>query len=157
MKMSMSMGPTKATMILVDEVVYLQQAAGGKFYKIDKNDPSFGDTLGQLSSFGPESSIAAMKDALKKVEYVGTDTIGGDKVSRYKVTVDTEAVSGALGGVAGSEDLAKTVTYDLYVDDAHLMRRIDMTVAEQDIRMTISDWGKPVDIEAPPASKIQER
>jgi hypothetical protein len=155
MKMAMTMGPTKATVILVDGVMYLQQAAGSKFVKIGKDDPTLGSMLDQMSSFGPESSVAAMKDALKKVEYVGTDTVDGEKLTEYKVTVDTDAVAGTLGGVADSEDLPKTVTYQLYVDNDHLMRRIDMTVSEQKVSMKITDWGEPVEIEAPPASKVQ--
>jgi len=158
MKMSMDMGPTKASVILVDGTMYLQQSAGGKYTKITKDTPGFGELIGQMSSFGPESSISAMKGALKKVEYVGTDTVGGDKVSKYHVTVDTSAISGALGGAAGAgTDLPKTVTYDLYVDSDHLMRRIDMTVSDQHITMVVTDWGKPVKIEAPSASQVMSQ
>jgi hypothetical protein len=49
------------------------------------------------------------------------------------------------------------VTYDLYVDDQHLMRRIDMTVAKQKITMKVSHWGEPVDIAAPPASQVMSQ
>jgi hypothetical protein len=157
MKMSMDMGPTKAVVILVDNVMYMQQSAGGKFLKIDSSDPTMGSILKQMSSLGPESSITAMKGALKKVEYAGTDTVDGDKVSKYHVTVDTAAMADTLGGAAGLGDLPKTVTYDLYVDANHLMRRIDMTVQKQHIDMRVSNWGKPVDIKAPPASQVMAR
>ena len=158
MKMSMDMGPTKASVVLVDGVMYLQQSAGGKYTKITKDTPGFGELIGQMSSFGPESSISAMRGALKKVEYAGTDTVAGEKVSKYHVTVDTTAISGALGGAAGAgTDLPKTVTYDLYVDHDHLMRRIDMTVSDQHITMVVTDWGKPVKIEAPSASQVMSQ
>jgi hypothetical protein len=158
MKMSMDMGPTKAAVILVDGTMYLQQSDGGKYTKITKDTPGFGELLGQMSSFGPQSSIAAMQGGLKKVEYAGTDKVDGDKVSKYHVTVDTEAISGALGGAAGTgTDLPKTVTYDLYVDSENLMRRVDMTVSGQHITMVVTDWGKPVDIEAPAASQVMSQ
>jgi hypothetical protein len=157
MKMSMDMGSTKAVVILVDGVVYMQQAAGGKFVKIDKDTPGMGSIVEQMSGLSPDGSIAAMRGALKKVEYVGSDTVDGAKVSKYRVTADTSAMAATLGGAAGTTDLPKTVTYTLYVDKDQLMRRIDMTVADQSIQMLVSDWGKPVDIEAPAASEVMSQ
>jgi hypothetical protein len=154
MKMSMDMGPTKAVIILVDGAVYMQQSAGAKFTKISKDTPGVGQLIDQMSGLSPDASVAAMKGALQKVEYVGTDTVGGDKVTRYRVTADTSAMAQTLGGAAGTADLPKTVTYDLYVDDQHLMRRIDMTISGQKITMLVDHWGDPVDIKAPPASQI---
>jgi hypothetical protein len=157
MKMSMDMGSTKAAVILVDGVVYMQQSAGGKFVKIDKDTPGMGSIVEQMSGLSPDGSIAAMRGALKKVEYAGTDTVDGTKVTRYRVTADTSAMAATLGGAAGAGALPKTVTYTLYVDHDNLMRRIDMTVADQDIQMLVSNWGKPVDIAAPPASQVMSQ
>jgi hypothetical protein len=157
MKMSMEMGPTKAVVILVGGEVYMQQSAGSKFVKISKDTPGVGQLVDQMSGLSPDSSVAAMKGALQKVEYVGTDTVGGDKVDRYRVTADTSAMAQTLGGAAGPADLPKTVTYDLYVDGQHLMRRIDMTISGQKITMLVSHWGDPVDIKAPPASRVMSQ
>ena len=157
MKMSMDMGPTKAVVILVDGVVYMQQTAGGKYTRITKDTPGMGPFISGMSGLSPDASVAAMRGALKKVEYAGTDTVDGDKVSKYHVTADTSAMAQTLGESAGQSGLPATVTYDLYVDDDHLMRRIDMTIGEQKINMLVSDWGKPVDIEAPPASQIMSQ
>jgi hypothetical protein len=158
MKMSMDMGPTKAVVILVDGVMYMQQSAGGKYLKIDKNDPAMGNLLDQMSAIGPESSISAMKGAVQKVEYAGKESVEGDDTDLYHVTVDTEAVAKTLGGLAAAAgNLPKSVTYDLYVDQDHLMRRVVMTVAKQTITMTVSKWGEPVDIKAPPASQVMTR
>ena len=153
MKMSMDMGPSKASVVMVGGTMYLQQTAGGKYQKIDASDPALAGLLDSMSSFGPESSISAMKGAVEKVEYAGTATVEGDKVDKYHVTVDSGSIAGALGAGAGA-DLPKSVTYDLYVDASHLVRRIEIDVAKQQITMTVSRWGEPVDIEAPPASQI---
>jgi hypothetical protein len=157
MKMTMAMGESKAAVILVDGVVYMQQATGGKFVKIDKDTPGMGSIVDQMSGFSPSSSIAAMTGALEKVEYAGTDTVDGDKVSKYHVTADTSAISKSLGSTGGLGDLPKTITYDLYVDGDNLMRRIDMTLGDQQVKMTVGAWGEPVDIEAPPASQIMSQ
>ena len=154
MKMSMDMGPTKAQVVMVGGAMYMQQSAGGKYVKIDSSDPAMGSLLSQMNSFGPESSVAAMRGAVQDVQYAGAGTVDGDKVDKYKVTVDSSSIAKTLGATAGSVDLPKTLTYVLYVDADHLMRRIEMNVAKQDITMTVSDWGKPVTITAPPASQL---
>ena len=99
-----------------------------------------------------------MRGSLKKVEYAGTDTVKGTKVEKYRVTADTSAMAKTLGGsTAAMGDLPKTITYDLYVDADHLMRRIDMKIADQSITMLVNKWGEPVDIKAPPASQIMSQ
>jgi hypothetical protein len=154
MKMSMSMGSTKATVILVDGTVYLRQAAGAKYQKITKDTLGAGETFDQLTALSPSSSIAAMRGAVKKVEYAGTDTVDGTKVDKYHVTTDASAMAKTLGQSGSTSDLPESVTYDLYVDRDHLMRRIDMTVSDQTIKVLVSDWGKPVTIEAPAPSEV---
>ena len=130
---------------------------GWKYLKIDRSDPAMGNLLDQMSSFGPESSVSAMQGAVQDVEYAGTDTVDGTKVDKYQVTVDSSSLAKTLGAGAGSADLPKTVSYDLYVDQDHLMRRIDMTVNKQHIVMTVNKWGEPVEIAAPPASQVMSR
>jgi len=154
MKMSMDMGPTKAQVIMVGGTMYMQQSAGGKYVKIDSSDPAMGSLLSQMNSFGPESSVAAMRGAVQDVQYAGAGTVDGEKVDKYKVTVDSSAIAKTLGTSAGTAELPKTLTYVLYVDGDHLMRRIEMNVAKQQITMTVSNWGKPVTITAPPASQL---
>jgi hypothetical protein len=154
MKMSMDMGPNTVAVIVVDKTMYMQQSADGKYVKIDASDPAMGNLLGQMSSFGPESSVAAMRGAVQKVDYAGTSTVEGEKLDKYRVTVDSSAMAKTLGSTAGTASLPATLTYVLYVDHDHLMRRIEMSVAKQDITMTVSDWGKPVDISAPPKSQL---
>lgn len=151
MKMSMNMGSTRAVVILVDGKGYIQQSAGGKFVEVAKDTPGLGDIVKQFSGLSPISSVEAMESGLKKVEYAGTDEVDGDKVSKYHVTIDTTAMAEKLGSTA---DVPKTVTYDLYVDDNHLMRRIDMNLESQAVKVLVDKWGEPVQITPPPASEI---
>lgn len=159
MKMSMEMGPTKVVVVIVDGAIYVQQGAGTKYQKIDGHDGALGSLLGQMSNLGPEASIGAMRGAVREVRYVGPDTVDGTPVSKYHVTIDAGSVAGALGsgmgGMGGTGTMPSSVSYDLYVDADHLMRRLDMTVGEQHLRMTVSRWGEPVVIAAPPASEVQ--
>lgn len=157
MRMTMSMGPTEALVIMVDGTMYIQQSKGAKFVEIGPDDPSLGSLIGQVTSMGPAASVAAMRGAIKKVEFKGEDEVDGDDVDHYRVTVDTTEIAKGAVGAPGSADLPKTLTYDMYVDEDHLMRQVDLAVSGQEIHMVVSRWGEPVDIEAPPASKIQRR
>ncbi|HEY0904815.1 MAG TPA: LppX_LprAFG lipoprotein [Marmoricola sp.] len=155
MRLSMDMGSTKAVVIMVGGTMYVQQSAGAKFLEIGPDDPALGNLVGQVTSMGPAAALAAMRGAVKEVQHLGTDEIGGDQVDKYRVTVDTTRIEQGVAGSPGVADLPDTVSYEMYVDDEHLLRQIDVAVAEQKIHMVVSKWGEPVDIAAPPASKIQ--
>jgi hypothetical protein len=156
MKMDMSMGGQKVQMILLGDVMYMQ-TAGGKYQKIDKNTPGMEGMFEQLSAMGPDASIKAMTTGLKDVKYVGEDTVEGTKVDKYAVTVDTAKLAETMGMTEQVQGMPKTVSYDLYLDAEHLIRRLVMSISGQSITMTMSDWGKPVDIKAPPASQIASK
>ncbi|MGO4258915.1 LppX_LprAFG lipoprotein [Marmoricola sp. RAF53] len=157
MRMTMTAGNQNVQVILLDGVMYLQQAAGGKFVKIDKNDPAMGTLLDQFATLGPEASLDAMKTGLTKVAKVGTEKIDGKSFDEYALTVDTKAIAGSLGTLANKADLPATVTYTMYVDGDDLLRRVNMEVGDQKVVMNVTDWGKSIKIEAPDASKIQSR
>lgn len=157
MHMDMQVGGQKLDMIIVDSTVYLQQGAGQKYLKVTKSTPGFGQLLEQLQNMGPDASIRAMKAGLQSVKYVGPDTVDGTEVAKYAVAVDTAKMAKASGNEAMQsqlQSLPKTVTYDVYLDADKLMRRMVMSIAGQNITMTFSKWGEPVDIHAPPASQV---
>lgn len=153
MRMKSTMGSTNIEIILVGGAMYMQQP-GGKYLKIDKDDPAMGSLLDQFSALGPQSSVTAMREGIEKIVDLGSAKIDGEELDKYELTVDTKAVAEQLGEAATAADLPKTVVYTMYLDDDDLMRRVDMEVSGQKIVMKVSDWGEPVDIKAPPASKI---
>ncbi|MBO9520678.1 MAG: LppX_LprAFG lipoprotein [Nocardioidaceae bacterium] len=155
MKMRMTQGNVTLSVILVDDAMYLQQGAGGKYKKIDKSDPTFGALLSQVGNLGPEASVKAMKGAIKSVQKQGSATLDGDKVTKYRLTIDTTAMASMLGSTS-TEDLPKTLTYTMYLDDDDLLRGADMSVAGQALKLRVSKWGEPVEIKAPPASQLMK-
>jgi hypothetical protein len=50
--------------------------------------------------------------------------------------------------------MPKNLTYDMWLDDQDLLRRMQFEVAGQTVDMSMSKWGEPVSIEAPPAGKV---
>jgi hypothetical protein len=63
---------------------------------------------------------------------------------------------GALGQQAGQTELPDEMTYDLYLDDENLMRRVSIDLTGQKLVVNATDWGKDVDIDAPPAADVVE-
>lgn len=152
-------GMGKAQMRLVDGVMYMAMpplTPQGMFLKIDPKDPH-GPLGGQFSGLGdqldPLRSFSAFDQGLKNVEYVGVESVDGEDMDHYVLTVDSTASLAAMGQQA-PQGLPKTTTYDVWLDQDHLMRRMKMDLSGVSMDMTISDWGRPVHITAPPRDKM---
>jgi lipoprotein LprG len=159
-----------ARFILLDRVIYLKMPGmgqGNKYLKIDaskRNDPMaqmFDQMMGQ---FDPSQAFEAF-DAVTKVEERGTQEVDGTQTTQYAVTVDTRKALKAQGvGGEQAAQMPKTVTYDVWVDDDDLVRKLRMDVPDPSgsaasvgaVDMTMSQWGEPVDISAPPAGQTTD-
>jgi hypothetical protein len=149
---------------LVDGVMYMQlpQVGKGRWVKMDlsaADSPLGGDLLKQMN---PETQLKAMQDAVTKVEYVGEERVDGDSLKHYTMTVRSEAfrdLQDQLGaaGSGAADKLPSALTYDLWTDDDGLLRQTEIALGDLgSVTMTMSDWGEPVDIEAPPADDVME-
>lgn len=165
MSMTMSMaqlGKAKIAMRYVDKVLYMQipgLSQPGKFVSIDPSDKSsalaksFASTTDQMD---PLQSIKAMESAVRSSERVGKGTMDGVTVEHYKLTVDTRSlVKGISAQQLAQADVPKTITYDLWLDEQHLLRRTSFDMMGTHFVATMSKWGEPVKIEAPAAGQIQ--
>lgn len=164
MQMTMSMaqmGQKKLEMRYVGKVLYLQipqLVPPGKFVAIDprdKNNPlakSFGSTTDQMD---PMKSLQAVESAVQSAERTGKTTLDGTTVEHYKVTVDTSALVAKLAPQAAAQaHLPKTMTYDLWLDQQHLLRKMSFDLMGEHFTATMSKWGEPVHVDKPKASQI---
>ncbi|HEX7311163.1 MAG TPA: LppX_LprAFG lipoprotein [Gaiellaceae bacterium] len=122
-----------------------------------------------LASLGvgqsPTGVLAQLRGS-KNTEKVGTETIDGVRTTHYRGTVDAQE---ALGQATAKErkalqqlldeaqahgvDAAST-TFDVWVGDDGLVRRLTQQVGSVGhVTMTFSDYGKPVQIAAPPTDE----
>jgi hypothetical protein len=152
-----------AKFILVDKVIYLKVpglSQGDKFVKIDisnANDPAakmFEQMLGQLD---PSKTFKAFH-AVTKLQEKGTQEIDGVETTHYAVTVDTARALKAQGmaGQVPQGQMPKTIMYNVWVDGDNLVRKLKMNVQGNAVDMTLSQWGEPVDISAPPPSETTD-
>jgi hypothetical protein len=151
----------EARFILVDRVIYLKMpglSQSDKYVKIDIGDASnpiakmFDQMLGQID---PSKTFRAF-DAITRLQDRGTQEIDGVETTHYTIEVDTQKALEAQGmtGQVPTGQLPKTLTYDVWVDGQHLVRRLRMNIQGSSVDMSLSQWGEPVDIQAPPAGEI---
>jgi len=145
----------KVEMRVVDGIIYMAMppmTPAGKFLKIDPNAKS-GPFAGQFGGLGdqldPRRSVDAFGTGLKKLEYVGNESVDGEDMDHYVLTVDSSAGLKALGQQVPS-GVPKTMTYDLWLDSHNLMRRMKMDLSGLSMDSRMSQWGEPVHIVAPP-------
>ncbi len=162
MQMTMSMGQMgsgKMELRYVGKVLYMsipQVTPAGKFVKIDPRDKSnpMSKSFGSLSEqMDPMSSLKAMKAGVREVRYVGPESVDGQDADHYVVTVDSAALLKSMNqkNVAG---MPKTLTYDMWLNDQDQLSRMQFDLSGLSMDMTMSKWGEPVHVAAPPAGKI---
>ena len=147
---------TKVAMIVIDGNLYLQQGSGA-YSRIKKDDPTYGSLFGTFDNFGPRGSVDDLKKGITKVVQAGTTNEGGVELTRYDVTVDTSKATGSFSQLAGATgDVEKVLTLGFLLDKDGLVQQISVDAAGQPIAMKFTDWGKPVDIEAPSGAALAD-
>lgn len=155
------LGQGTIQMRMIDGIVYMAMppmTPKGKFIKFDTKDPNspFGQ-LGGLTGGDPLSSFDAFDAGLEKVDYVGQESVDGEDMDHYVLTVDARKAAKAQGMTSMPQGMPKTVDYDLWLDDQDLMRRMEFDMGGSGgMTMTMSDWGEPVTIKAPPKSAVMK-
>jgi hypothetical protein len=156
MTVSGMMGAGDTDVRLVDGVMYLNlgQLSKDKFWKIDLNDPDspFGSLGAQLDV---KSSVELLEKGMTSVEYVGPE----DGLDHFTATVDPEVLLEAMGpqASAGASALPKSLDYDIWLDEDNRVNQLSFTLGKLGtLEMTLSDFGKDVTIEAPPADQVTD-
>lgn len=139
---------------MVDNVMYMNLGSmtGDKFTKIPLDDPNnpLGGTF--ADSLDPSRAMDSMQAAVQKVTYVGSDAVG----DHYRATVDTSKMLAEMGQkVPAGANLPTTMTYDTWFDDQGRFTKMVVDMGSLGTTtMQLSDFGKDVSIQAPPASQV---
>ena len=155
-------GQTKV--VYVDDSLYLAipgLVPAGKYRKFAADDSSqIAKSFRQsLNNMDVRKTFVAFEKGLRKVEFVGRETVDGIAAERYEVTVDTKEALAAQGQKAAevARNLPKTISYDIWLDSAKRMRQVTFDLAGAHAVTKMKDYGKPVTISAPPASAVVNR
>jgi hypothetical protein len=166
--MSMPMlGEDPMDMRIVDGFAYMNMGAltDNKFVKSSLDDPNgaLGDMTGLTDSMDPAKSLENFSAGFDKVVYVGPESVDGVDAGHYQLTVDTTKIGSALSelGATGTDPsslgLPDTLTYDVWLDSESRMTKSVIELGDLgSMEMTASNWGEPVDIQAPSADQITD-
>jgi hypothetical protein len=143
-----------AKIVVVKNTAYLSipgLTPAGKYKKVASG---LNDQLSELIEGGDPTKIYKSFDkSMVDLKFVRTETIGGQQLDRYAVTVNT-AKALALQGKKVPAGVPSTLTYSMWLDKSHLVRRMTFDLSGVSMVMNMTDYNKPVHIVAPPASKI---
>ncbi|GAA1592328.1 hypothetical protein [Kribbella karoonensis] len=146
-----------ARMVAVGKALYLSlpgKTPAGKYVKITAADLAKSGLRSTLNGADPTNAYKQIAKAMKDAKYVRTQTVDGRKLDQYDVAVDTVTVLKLGGAKTIPKGLPKTLTYTLWMDSAHVIRRMTFDQLGIVLVMTMTDYNKPVHITPPPASKI---
>ncbi|MFF0339470.1 hypothetical protein [Kribbella sp. NPDC004875] len=149
-----ALGGQQAHILLVGKTLYVSApgfSPTGKYKKVGGADARQVRSL--VDSGDPTKLFSSFSSALVGVRYTGTQTIAGKKLERYVVTVDTAKALKATG-TAVPAGAPETVSYELLLDAQHLVRQVRFEDLGISMKLSMTDYNKPVHITAPPASKI---
>jgi len=150
MQMSMEIGPQTVSMLLVDGMMYVQSSqAGGKYIEYDLSDPNNPLGSGLSEQLDPAGSIEAFTKAVSSVSSSGEEDVDGRTLSHYLLTIDTTQL--ADQSAAG---LPPEMQFAVWLDDQDRMAKTSMAMGAIQYDATLSDFDKPVELEAPPADQI---
>lgn len=158
---NMEFAGMKMKMLQVDGEMYLQMdAAGDTWMKVPADQTSQYET--SMSSMDLGAKLQQVKDSVKKVENLGEETVDGVRTTHHRLTIDASALA-KMTGSEGEID-ADSFTYDLWLDEADLVRKVAMDLKAKiegkslpiKIDGTMSHYNEPVTIKAPPKDKIVE-
>lgn len=155
MSLQMGLSGMKLQVRVVDKAVYLKglpNQAAGKWAVFDESS-AIGKQLSQAASQSDPNRMYDLFDkGLTKVTKVGTESVDGEQMTKYDLTLDTKALAGAMA--AGAASLPKTVSASAWIDSKDHLRKVTLALRGITSTVTISKYGEPVDITAPPAKDV---
>ncbi|HEY2880456.1 hypothetical protein [Nocardioides sp.] len=150
---------TPSEIRMVDGVMYIEApGSNGTFVKMDLSDPSgpLSGYGGALTDYDPQSMINSMSpDAFKKITDLGSETVAGQQLEHYRISLDTAEATKMFQNLPSSGATPKTLTYDLWLDSQSRLARFKILVkGVSAVTATYSDYGAEVNITAPDPSDI---
>jgi hypothetical protein len=181
MSIDMKMTSGDVSMVLVDQVVYIKAAGqeidGKPWLKIDTNSNNplakvFATMSDQMSkNADPRTALEQFTEA-GTVTDTRTEELDGKQTTHYTITVDVEKLAAAqtdptqkAGLDAAIKAGMKDFPVELWLDEEDLPVRVSFDMPAPDgkggtatakMQMDYTDWGKPIDIAAPPADQVAE-
>lgn len=174
MQMTMDTPEGAVTILLVDDTIFVktpQEVEPGKTWiRVDLTGDNpiakaMGGSLDQVKNSDPRETLKQLAES-GQIKSVKEEELEGKKTSHYSIEVDVAKLQDkALGmDTAAIAELeksgVKTIPVELWVNEENLPVRFvtEIPAAGQKakVQADYSDWGKKVEITAPPAAEVAE-
>ncbi|MGQ0840095.1 hypothetical protein [Actinokineospora sp.] len=170
MRMTMATPQGEITVLFVDNALYLktgQELEPGKpWLKLDLGGTNpLGNSFDSVKDTDPRKMLAQLTES-GEIKSVKADQIDGKATTHYSIVVDVAKLKDKDLGMdkAAIAELqksgVKTIPIEVWVDGDSLPVRFitEVPAAGQNakIQADYSDWGKAVEIKAPPAAEVAE-
>lgn len=124
----------------------------------------FGQLLEQAQSNSPTRGLEYLQGLSGDVQNLGDDTVAGAHATHYRASIDYAKVAAKLpdsqSALAGKMAKLGTVPADVWIDDSDRVVKMSFAIDGSAVgggagtakfSMEITDFGVPVDVQAPPA------
>jgi hypothetical protein len=162
---------------IVDGVIYMNLGSfpgapaeldGKQWVKLDleqlkQQNGMFGDLAGQAESNSPKQGLEYLQGLSGDVQDLGQEDVGGRPATHYRASIDYSKVLDELPDASTEtrDALGKlgTVPADVWIDDQDRVVKMHLTIdggalgggsGTAELTMELSDFGVPVDVQAPP-------
>ena len=161
MLMDTDVGGMKMTLLKVDGELYVKMPlTGEKWLKVPRSQMA--QYEGTAGSTDLAAGLEKARSAMKKVTLVGDEAIDGGNTRHYRITMDSAGLSQVTG--SGATILGDTFDYDIWLDEAGLIRKVAMDVKAEvegkavPMKMDgmIGDYDAPVTIIAPAREDVAD-
>ena len=158
--------PPKISMISEGTTAYLlvpvAPGAPPQWAKIDAATLTKGATGGLPSGTNPLDSFEQLRAVDAEIEDLGEEDVRGTKTTHFRTTLDLTKALDAVPDPRAAAALAgmDAVPVDVWLDEDDRPRRQRMTfelpggLGKMTLTIEAFDFGKPVDIELPPADQV---
>lgn len=155
MKLDMSVSGIKLQMRVVDKLVYVKGMPGQsptKWARFDEKSTMGRQIAASADQADPRKMYDQFERGLTKVESIGTQSVDGERMEAYDLTLDSKKALGNAG--TASPGMPETVRYRVWLDRNDDMRKVTFEVTGVKATVRMSKYGEPVDITAPPAGQV---
>lgn len=180
-QMDMATGEGTMSMVLLDGILYMklpQDLQPGKpWIKIDSKDKSnpIAQALGSVTdqmrkNADPRQALEQFKDS-GEITSTKEEDLDGKQTTHYSITVDVQKLADSQTDPTLQKAMQEAIKsglqdfpVDLWVDGDGLPARMTVEMPTADptsgkampvkVQVDYSDWGKAVDIQAPPADQV---
>lgn len=138
MQFSMQIATRKIEMRIVDNALYMSMAP--KQWVKTAYDPK------EMADQDPTAQMESFAEGVSSATFVGEETLDGETVKHYTAKLDPKSSAGS--------DLGGKATMDLFLDDEGRVTLMKLDSKSAEMVFDFYDFGKPVNVEAPPASQV---